>query len=186
MKAIKLIGMILLFCLLLSGCANEVLPGAESTDEVSPDYMDPMQLRILQRCREITGLYHDLYENAVSAATLDQWGDPVLSQDSIDTIESLLIEEGMDVLDTKGGCPCHLTTAESFYAFRDAVNRRETAEQEVIQIRESGDLSYRLFTCRDGIIQVYSVLYPSDGSSGYHYEKHEVLEWELTDRGNFY
>jgi len=185
-KSIKLIGMILLLSLLLSGCANEVLPSTESTDEVSPDYLDPMQLRILQRCREITGLYYDLYENAVNTATLDQWGDPVLSQDSIDAIESLLIEEGMDVMDTKDSCPCHLTTAESFYAFRDAVNRRETAEQEVIQIRESGDLSYRLFTCRDGIIQVYSVLYPSDSSSGYHYEKHEVLDWELTDRGNFY
>ena len=47
-------------------------------------------------------------------------------------------------------------------------------------------LSYRLFIHQDGVTYVHSMGYSIDGDSETNYEKHKVLEWELTDKGNFY
>lgn len=109
-----------------------------------------------------------------------------MSQSSVDAIENLLTDAGLDVVDTDGVYPSYLTTAENFYDFWDAVRNQEAAEQEIIAIRENGALAYRLFTYQDGVAYIYSMGYPMGGSSELNFEKHEVLDWELTDRGNFY
>lgn len=194
MKSNKLMTVILLIALILSACGTPVEETVQNTsaeetiieNETSTLPSDPMQKRVQQRCEEIVWLYDDLYLRADKTEPQNQWDAPVLLQSSIDAIENLLIDEGLDVMDTNGAYPSYLTTAENFYAFWDAVKQQETTEQEVISIRDSGTLVYRLFTYQDGVAYVYNMSYPVDGSADPYYEKHEVLDWELTDKGNFY
>lgn len=162
---------------------------AEATvaeNEISVPSSDPMCKRVQQRCEEIASFYHDLYLSADKTEPRSQWDTPVLSQGSMDAIEKRLMDEGLDIMDTYGTYPGYLTTAENFRAFWDAVKRQEAAEQEVISIQDSGTLVYQLFTCQDGAAFVYSMRYPVDGREEPYYEKREVLDWELTDKGNFY
>lgn len=139
-----------------------------------------------QRCKEITSMYYDLYVSADKTEPQTEWDNPVLSRSSIDAIESLLIEAGLDVIDTDEIYPGHLVTADNFYRFWDDTKQGRSSQQEIITILESGTLSYRLFVHEDGMTYVHFMNYPVEGTSDLHYEKHEVLDWDLTDRGNFY
>lgn len=193
-KSVKLNRLIpwIIFAVLLWTCSkwdsdNNPLACNSIFDDAAPEYhSDPIRKKVEQRCEEITTMYSGLYLGADKIQPQSQWDDPVLSQSSIDAIESLLIEAGLDVVDTNGIYPSYLAAAENFRAFWGAVNRHEAAEQEVITICESGALFYRLFTYLNGVAYVYSMGYPLDESSDFHYEKHKVLEWELTDKGNFF
>lgn len=69
----------------------------ESHDDGLPD--DPMFDRMEDRCKEIVSLYHALYESAEKTVPTSQWEYPLLSQDSIDSIENLLYNAGFDVID---------------------------------------------------------------------------------------
>lgn len=193
MKLNRLIGLIMIFAMLLSSCsglddANNPAVSNDSTFDDSPrePQSDPVKERIEQRCEEITTIYYDLYTSADKTEPQNQWDDPVLSQGSIDAIESLLIDAGLDVVDTNGAYPSHLATADRFYDFWNNVKQGQPTEQEIIEIRENGTLSYRLFAYQDSVTYVYSMDYPIDGNSEFNYEKHKILEWELTDKGNFY
>ena len=198
MKYNKLTALCLTVSILLTACAapgREPVPdtGSEETAAINEtadceDSMpsDPMQKRLEQRCKEIVSLYYDLYQQADKSEPQARWDTPVLAQSSIDAIEDLLTDAGLDMVDTSEKYPDYLETPENFYGFWDAAQHQEAAEQEVITVRSSGTLSYQMFSCRDGVTQVYSMLYPPDGNSELYYEKHEVLDWTLTDRGNFY
>ena len=107
----------------------------ESHDDGLPD--DPMFDRMEDRCKEIVSLYHALYESAEKTVPTSQWEYPLLSQDSIDSIESLLYNAGYDVIDTNEPYPGYLTTSDRFYTFWDAVQQHKDAEQEVIMVLES-------------------------------------------------
>ena len=85
----------------------------ESHDDDLPD--DPMFDRMEDRCKEIVSLYHALYESAEKTVPTSQWEYPLLSQDSIDSIENLLYDAGYDVMDTNEPYPEYLTTSERFY-----------------------------------------------------------------------
>lgn len=147
---------------------------------------DPMKQNIAQRCKEIVSLYYDLYLRADKTEPKSQWDDPVLSQKSMDAIEEVLIDAGLDVLNTNGIYPSYLVTADRFYGFWNDIKQGQATEQEIIAIRENGALSYRLFSYQDGVPYLYSMSYCVNGGSDNHYEKHKVLDWELTDQGNFY
>lgn len=190
-KSVKLNRLVclMIFLLLLSACSGPddgsqpSISKGHSTPEVQSD---PMKETIEQRCKEITSMYYDLYASADKTEPQNQWDDPVISQSSIDAIEKLLIDAGLDVVDTNGVYPSHLTTADRFYSFWNDIKQGKNAEQEIIEIRENGSLSYRFFIHKEGTTYVYSMGYPMDGSSAIHYEKYKVLDWELTERGNFY
>lgn len=155
----------------------------------SVDYIqqaDPMQERLEKRCEEIASLYYDLYLSADKTEPENRWEDPTLSQSSIDAIENLLLSAGYDVMDTNGEYPSYLPTSDRFYKFWDTVKRREVAEQEVITILETGNLSYRLFTYNEGGAYFYCMVYYQDGVTEPYFEKHEIKDWELTEKGNFY
>ena len=202
MKSSKLIALIFMMALILTACGeaneetapeirieetaavNETFQQSEPDDAAEPG--DPMQKRVEQRCKEITSLYYDLYVSADKTEPQSSWDEPTLTQNSIDAIENLLMDAGLDVVDTNGEYPSYMTTADRFYEFWDAVKRHETVEQEIITVRDSGALAYRLFAYQEGIAYVYSMSYPLDGSSDLYYEKQEVLDWELTEKGNFY
>lgn len=194
MKLSKLITMFLLMTLILSACGtpdaeNIAVIKTEETfleNEINTSSNDAMQKRLEQRCEEIVSLYYDLYISADKTEPESKWDDALLLQSSIDTIENLLVGAGLDVMDSNGEYPSYLTTAENFYEFWDVVQNQQAAEQEIVAIRENGALAYRLFSYQDGVFYVYSMGYPVDGGSDFNYEKHEVLDCELTDRGNFY
>ena len=194
MKSSKLIAIFLLMALILSACwtpseENIAVISTEGTVagyEINTSSSDPMQKRVEQRCEEIVSLYYDLYISADKTVPESKWEDALLSQSSIDAIENLLMDAGLDVMDSNGDYPSYLTTAENFYEFWDAVQKQEIAKQEIITIQESGALAYRLFTHQDGVFYIYNMSYPVDGGSDFNYEKHKVLDCVLTDRGNFY
>lgn len=169
---------------------EETVASTVSTQPLdSVDYIqqtDPMQERLEKRCEEIASLYYDLYLSADKTEPENRWEDPTLSQSSIDAIENLLLSAGYDVMDTNGEYPSYLPTSDRFYKFWDTVKRREVAEQEVITILETGNLSYRLFTYNEGGTYFYCMVYYQDGVTEPYFEKHEIKDWELTEKGNFY
>lgn len=165
--------------------ASTVSP--QLTDSV--DYIqqtDPMQERLEKRCEEIASLYYNLYVSADKTEPDNSWENPTLSQSSIDAIENLLLSAGYDVMDTNGEYPSYLPTSDRFYEFWDAVERREVAEQEVISILETGNLSYRLFTYGEAGAYFYCMVYYQDDVTEPYFEKHEIKDWELTEKGNFF
>lgn len=162
---------------------------AESTTNKSHNNApvdDPIFDRLEVRCEEIESLYHALYESAEKTVPDSPWDDSSFSQSSIDSIENLLYDAGYDVMDTNEPYPEYLTTSERFYVFWDAVQQNRDAEQEVITILKSGGLSYRLFTYDESGAFVYSMTYYPDEIKEPYYECHEIKDWELTEKGNFY
>lgn len=158
-------------CLLLCACGA---PGAGQERDIQ------------KRCRQIVSLYRDLYDSAQKEPAADRWEEQTLSQQSIDAIESRLLERGLDVIDSSADCPGYFVNAEHFRQFWDSVQRDEKASQEVIAIRDSGALSYRLLTHQDGTTYVYSLVYSLAGDEDPDYEMHQVYGAELTEQGNFY
>lgn len=158
-------------CLLLCACGA---PGAGQERDIQ------------KRCRQIVSLYRDLYDSAQKEPAADRWGEQTLSQQSIDAIEARLLERGLDVIDSSADCPGYFVNAEHFRQFWDSVQRDEEASQEVIAIRDSGALSYRLLTHQDGTTYVYSLVYSLAGDEDPDYEMHQVYGAELTEQGNFY
>lgn len=177
---------LMILALLLSACSGPDDGSQPNGHNIPESQSDPIQELIEQRCKEITSMYYDLYISADKTEPQSQWDDPVMSQSSIDAIENLLIDVGLDVLDTVKIYPSHLATADNFYRFWDDVEQGRPCQQEIITILESGALSYRLFIHQNGVTYVYFMSYPVEGASDLHYEKHKVLEWELTNKGNFY
>lgn len=158
-------------CLLLCACGA---PGAGQERDIQ------------KRCRQIVSLYRDLYDRAQKEPAADRWEEQTLSQQSIDAIEARLLERGLDVIDSSADCPGYFVNAEHFRQFWDSVQRDEEASQEVIAIRDSGALSYRLLTHQDGTTYVYSLVYSLAGDEDPDYEMHQVYGAELTEQGNFY
>lgn len=158
-------------CLLLCACGA---PGAGQERDIQ------------KRCRQIVSLYRDLYDSAQKEPAADRWEEQTLSQQSIDAIEARLLERGLDVIYSSADCPGYFVNAEHFRQFWDSVQRDEEASQEVIAIRDSGALSYRLLTHQDGTTYVYSLVYSLAGDEDPDYEMHQVYGAELTEQGNFY
>lgn len=158
-------------CLLLCACGA---PGAGQERDIQ------------KRCRQIVSLYRDLYDSAQKEPAADRWEEQTLSQQSIDAIEARLLERGLDVIDSSADCPGYFVNAEHFRQFWDSVQRDEEASQEVIAIRDSGALSYRLLTHQDGTTYVYSLVCSLAGDEDPDYEMHQVYGAELTEQGNFY
>lgn len=168
MRSIKL-AVLLLLAVLLTGC------GQKTEEE-----------RIEGRCREIVGMYEGAYRNAEIVGSEDQWNEPKLTQGSIDGIEQLLADGGLDVVDTNGEYPSYLTTGARFLDFWTQVGQGKDAQQEVITILDSGELSYCLFSYADGEAYLYLMTCSPEEETPVSYEKHEVFDWELTEQGNFY
>lgn len=175
MKFPKILAVLLPAVLLLSACASP--KGQTGTG---------MQKQVEKRCAEIVSMYQALYDGAEKEAPENRWEEPVLAQSTIDAIEEHLQNAGLDVVDTDEVYPEYLATGEQFYSFWSAVQQGKDARQEVITVRPSGDLVYRLFTYEDGKAYVYSMVDTQDDSLDPDYEFHEVLDWTVTDRGNFY
>ena len=140
----------------------------------------------VRRCAEIQDLYAGLYETAQWVQPEDQWEEPVLSQASRDAMEDCLMAAGLDVVDSSEVCPDYLTTGETFRSFWEQAQAGNAGEQEVIYLKENGDLYYQRFFPQDGGIWVESLYAPIEEAEMSSYECREILDWELTERGYFY
>lgn len=137
---------------------------------------DPMREQLRSRCKEIASV--------CNKAETDS--GQTLSQSTVDELEAVLYDAGLDVIDTSEEYPAYLMTAERFRDFWRNVQSRRPAEQEIITVGENSTLHYQLFTYGGGDARVYSMDYPMGGGAELYYEKQEILEWDLTDKGNFY
>lgn len=145
-----------------------------------------MEQRVQKRCQEIVRMYRELYDAADKREPKNRWEDFFLAQSSIDAIEERLLSAGLPVLDSGEGVPGYLPAGADFVSFLEAVRQKKDASQELISVRESGNLGYQRFTYEDGQLVVYSMMVSVTGDAEPIYEVHSVLDWELTDRGNFY
>ena len=166
--------MLLLLLLGLAGCHQEGW-SEEKTER-----------QIQKRCQELVRMYRELYASAEKREPENRWERPLLAQSSIDTIEDRLLGEGLPVLDSDEVVPAYLPTGADFLSFLEAVRQGRDASQEVLSIRASGDLGYQLFSFENGRLVVYSAVVPLEEGVEPVFEVHPVLDWELTDRGNFY
>lgn len=146
----------------------------------------PSEKSLQMRCSEIAELYRDIYDNAPKQEPKSRWDERLLSQDDIDAIEVCLENAGLDILDSSGDCPSYFVNAERFHAFWDAVQRNESASQEIIGVRPSGALSYRLLTHQNGTTCVYRLTWSLETNAASDYEVHQVYGAELTERENFF
>ena len=142
MKFHKILICVFLTATLFAACGTVRKEEPDTASTAGEPAADTMYSRIVKRCAEITGLYRDLYNDGEKTAPQDPWGEPVLSRSSIEAIEALLIDAGLDVMDTDAVYPGYLSTGEKFREFwEDGTQQR----QEVLTIRESGTLAYQLF-----------------------------------------
>lgn len=188
----RFIAFIMMLSLILSACDLEngertpsetIISSSQATMALQSD---PIQDSIAQRCEQILAFYYDVYTSAEKVA---EGNAPVLSGADIAEIEDLLIVAGFDVIVRNGVYPPYLITGDRFHLFWDQVQNSENAEQEVIEISDTGGLSYTLFRNEDGKCSVYFASYGFDSAGrpqALSYEKHTVQDMELTERGNFY
>lgn len=168
-----MIWMALLLCLLM------ILPGCQAPAQSKEDTLG-------KRCDEIVSLYQAQYDAAEKRAPESSREPAELSQQDIDAIEERLMELGLDVVDTSGDLPAYLTTGAAFRDFWSRVQQNRDARQEVLTIRPTGDLGYRLLEYQEGTAMVYSMVRSMEDGIVTDYEAHPVLDWALSDRGNFY
>lgn len=138
-----------------------------------------------RRCAETQDLYAGLYETARWVQPEDQWEAPTLTQESRDEIEDCLMAAGLDVVDSSEICPDYLTTGDRFRTFWNQAQAGNAGEQEVLYLKENGDLYYQRFYSQGDAVWVESLFAPMDAGEP-SYECHEILDWALTERGDFY
>ena len=167
---------LLLVLMILTSCGKKEEESVV-TEEAEYTIQTQVQERMEARCREIVDVCADLW-------TVSE--DSGFSRSVLDAMEERLAEEGYAVVDTDANYPAWLR-AEGFDSFWSCVCRGEPAEQEVVTILESGGLGYILFTYDGDVAWFHFLQYtPGEKDAEVQYEQHEVLDWTLTDRGNFY
>lgn len=105
------------------------------------------------------------------------------------TTEQLLIDAGYCVLTCDEGMPEYMANSASFYDFVEHSQCGEDAQQELLRVTDSGDLSYMCFSSEGGQLCYSNMRYCiSDGKKFFaeSFETHDVLDCALSERGNFY
>lgn len=145
-----------------------------------------MERFIQKRCDEIAALYQPLYDAAEKVAPDTPREQSTLLQQDIDAMEERLAAAGIDVLDSSESLPVYLTTGERFRVFWSQVQQHQDARQEIVSIRPTGELGYRLLVFQKGAAMVYSMVRPMEPDGETNYQARPILDWELSRRGNFY
>lgn len=145
--------------------------------------------QIRERCLEIAEVCKDAYA-AAEKVPVDFPADSfILSQNGFDAIEACMIDAGYPTLDSQGDYPTYLANSDGVYDFWECVTAEKPAQMWYLRVLESGGFSY--------------ILFRFDGTAGWYYiadveyeggedprisrmESHQVLDWELTQKGNFY
>lgn len=180
--------MLLLILVMLCGCTHEPegMIVLETEEPISTFDHDSIKERISSRSEEIGAMYYDIYLASEKTEPKDRWSEVLLPQSSIDAIENRLMEAEIDVLDSTEKYPSYLPLPEKLYAFLDAVQAGDPAEYEVVAIENSGSLAYRLFVNNESGLFIHLITYNFESAECCNYELHEVLDWELTEKKNFF
>lgn len=149
---------------------------------------EDMQQYAVRRCEKAASLCRDSYHSAEKTEAANAWSHPAVSQNTVDEMETVLLDAGFDVMDSSVSYPSYLKTADRFCKFWEDVQQGKASRQELISISGYGILEYRLFVYHSGEDTVYlhSMTYGLDQDVELNYEVHRVLDWELSERGNFY
>lgn len=145
--------------------------------------------RITQICQNIASICGDLFQTAEKVPSPYMPDQLVLAQSSIDAIEERLIQQGYPVLDTDSTYPSFLQNADGMYRFRDAVQNGLDGRQDYIWISPYGGFQYcSLETRADGPYFLEAAAQWNERNEIEITElyKREVLDWDLTENGNFY
>ncbi len=149
--------------LFLAGCAVVKDPDAGS-DKGDPSVPGEFQ-RIVQRCQELWQLCD--------------------SSETPEEMEEHLLDAELCVIVSTPGCPEYLENSKAFRTFWESPARNGSGV-EVVRIKNSGTLSYRFFTWQDSVPYVYHMQYDPAESDTPYYQYNEILDWSLTEKGNFF
>ena len=150
---------------------------------------DDEQKRVETVCRTVTEICEPEYRNACWEPSAYMPDQNVMTQESIDAMEQRLIAEGYAVLDSDSRYPAFLQNAEGFSAFWKAVQNGKTAQQDYLWISPYGGMHYASMENReDGAYYLEAVVKWNEQHKMMITElyKRDVLDWELTENGNFY
>lgn len=199
-KIITIIALMLALVTLLIGCTNHPSDGGTSQNGESKDstlnaWYDGEKIphekkeEIQGRVEKMVSLYQDIYDNAEKQVSPD-WPDKLeLSQETIDAIETALIEAGYSVINSDSIYPDYLENNQDIYSFWDAVQKNEDGETEFWEVLSSGALYYTSLQYADGEATATSALteWNEQGklevSSG---TRKEILNWDMTESKDFY
>lgn len=190
------VGFVLLISLLfviLSGCGAERQINTVFEDQMNADIETGAEERAYEyaqeRSFEIASLYKDIYADAEKTVSSQYFEETVISQETLDKIEDLLIAKGYPVMNSDGKYPSYLENAESLYEFWKSVCAGEKAAQEIIAVSQTGELYYTYLQYENSSkYQTYvAVGWDEDGdptivTSNYK----EIVDWELTESDDFY
>ncbi|MCI9575860.1 MAG: hypothetical protein HFJ84_04135 [Clostridiales bacterium] len=194
-KLISFIALMLMLITVLNGCTNSSSNGGTSNSEDSKD--EPLNARYdgeklsSEKKDEIQGKVEKLVSLYNAEKQVSQnWPDKLdLSQETIDAIETTLIEAGYPIMNSDSIYPDYLENAQDIYSFWEAVQENRDAETEFWEVLSSGALYYGSLQYADGeATAIYALTeWNEQGKlevrSG---TKKEVLNWDMTSDNNFY
>lgn len=139
MKKRKILVLVLILVAIFSGC-NDFTPDNDMMrDETSEmahidsgyngkEISENETKEIQDECRKLTALYMDIYEHAEKIPSSD-WSDKtVLSQEDIDSIESVLIKAGYPVINSDNVYPEYLENPDGILNLWENVKKEKDAE----------------------------------------------------------
>ncbi len=142
-----------------------------------------------KRCLETALLYKELYVKAEKTVSDYYLNTTVISQNEIDKIEIFLSDKGYPVVNSDSKYPAYLENSDGVYEFWKAVSENNDAQQELITISPSGGLYYALLQYSNGQRHYTGITVAWDENNEpfvSETEHMEVLDWDLTDSGDFY
>lgn len=142
-----------------------------------------------KRSVEIASLYKDIYAKAEKTASENNNNQTVISQNDVDKIEKVLIEQGYPVMNSDSKYPAYLENSDCVYKFWESVSESKNVEQEIITIFQTGELFYCHLQYYNGekfqtgvVVSWDNENEPMVSSANYT----EVLDWYLSDNNDFY
>lgn len=198
LRIIMLIFVILTALIVLSGCntpsgetplKDKTTAGAADVTPAGTEDETKAVTKAKERSLEIALLCKEIY--AAAEKTIDEYNfnQTVLSREAVDKIENYLSDRGYPVINSDDQYPAYLENSDCVYKFWETVSQNKDAEQALISISLTGELRYTLLYYTDG--QKYraeiSVGWDENGGPVILSEAYmEIMDWELTDNGDFY
>lgn len=139
-------------------------------------------------CTTISKLYQEIYEQAEKVPSQYWNANEEVTQETIDTIENVLIAAGYPVINSDMVYPEYLENSDCFKPFWEYVKQQIDTEVSFWGISSSGGLYYRAFQFIDG--KSYGIFASADwnenGKMELSYaEKREIFYWDMTDSLDF-
>lgn len=200
MKKRKILVLVLILVAIFSGC-NDFTPDndmlREETSEMThidsgyngKEISENETKEIQDECRKLTALYMDIYEHAEKNPSSD-WSDKtVLSQEDIDSIESVLIKAGYPVINSDNVYPEYLENPDGILNLWENVKKEKDAETVFWEVSPYGSVFYHSLRYFDGKASYVFVSTDWDGHGNLEVSnggKWEVLNWGMTFNEDFY